>query len=237
MISLKTVIDNPLFEAHQYALNVDGLNLLPNMTASTINDALIIQGPFSERAIESARNLRFNTHLVKSFNYLDRVPFHPLEYSSVQIKNISPSQQHAKQSWLNHLHLKSRMTHNQACRILNHMAAWDACIAMNKPCVILEHDAFMLAGKVEHVPRNSIQCFSRATPYHHNNNWECMGEAFAYSVDRFSANRLFNKVLKEGLVDPLELMIRLDEFLVIFNRKASRISYADSSAATLDSNA
>ena len=87
----------------------------------------------------------------------------------------------------------------------------------------------------EHVPRNSIHCLSDDKPLFNNSNWPWMGEPFAYSVDNHSAKRLFNKVMEEGLVDPLEVMIRLDQFMVIFDRKSSRIGYMDSSAATRDS--
>jgi hypothetical protein len=221
----------PLF----HRLDTRGMNLVPNYSDFGISDVIVLQGPMHKRATSSAERFGYSLHLIESFNFLDRTEVSPHAYDNVKIKEVFPPLYYESQEWTNQVRLKSRLNHNQVCRILTHMAAWSKCMSMGKPCIILEHDAILMEPLKEHVPRNSIHCLSDDKPLFHNSNWPCMGEPFAYSVDNHSAKRLFNKVMEEGLVDPLEVMIRLDQFMIIFDRKSSRIRYMDSSAATLDS--
>lgn len=220
-----------------HRIDVGGLNLVPDYSNFYVNDVLVIQGPLMERAINSAKTQGYNVKIVESFNHLDRVNLSFYEYDNVQLKNVFPGSQYTNQSWIETVRLKTRLSHNQVCRILNHMSAWIECMKITTPCIILEHDAILLNSHREHKPRNSIHCFSSVSPHFHNSGWACMGEPFAYSVDAHSANRLCNKIQKEGLVDPLEITIRLDEFMILFDRKACRIRQTDSSAVTLASSA
>jgi hypothetical protein len=234
----KAYIDDPVTHLPIFQrIDVGGLNLVPNYSNFYVSDVLVIQGPLMERAINSAKTQGYNVKIVESFNYLDRTNLSPYEYDNVQLRSVFPGSQYTNQSWIETIRLRARLNHNQVCRLLNHMSAWIECVKISSPCIILEHDAILLNSHIEHMPRNSIHCFSTESPYFHNSGWACMGEPFAYSVDAHSANRLCNKIQKEGLVDPLELLIRLDEFMILFEKKSCRISHADSSAVTLASSA
>lgn len=215
-----------------------GFMLVPKLNVSTISHALIIQGPMSVRAIESARANNITPVIIESFNYMDRIDpsaISPSDYNNLEIKNVFASDTYNNQEWCNHVRLRARLTHNQVCRILNHMAAWSVCMQLTTPCIVMEHNSILLSPKIDHIPKSSIHCLSNNEPFFLNSNWACMGEPFAYSVDCHSAKRLFNKVMIEGIIDPIEYMIRTDEFMIVFGRQACRINYADSSAATLDS--
>lgn len=220
-----------------HRINVSGMNLVPYFSPYKIENVLVIQGPMSNRAVESAQRLGYNVRLIESFNYLDRTQLSPYEYDNVKIKDVFPTKYYESQEWAKQVRLRGRLDHNQVCRILNHMAAWSTCMTLSTPCIVLEHDAILLDKHELQVPRNSIHCLSDDKPVAHNSNWLCMGQPFAYSVDNHSSKRLFNKIMEEGIAEPLEVAIRLDQFMVVFNRMASRIRYADSSAVTLDSNA
>lgn len=221
----------PLF----HKLDTKGMNLVQNFNFFGILDVIILQGPMHKRAISSAERFGYNLHFIESFNFLDRTEVSPHAYDNVKIKDVFPPLYYESQEWTNQVRLKSRLNHNQVCRILTHMAAWSKCMSIGRPCIILEHDAILMEPLKVHAPRNSIHCLSDDKPVFHNSNWPCMGEPFAYSVDNHSAKRLFNKVMEEGLVDPLEVMFRLDHFMVLFDKKASRIRHLDSSSVTLDS--
>jgi hypothetical protein len=216
-------------------LDTKGLNLVPNFSIFNVSDVIVLQGPMSERAAVSADRLGYTLHMIESFNILDRAKVSPYDYDTVKIKDVQPSIYYQKQEWISQVRLKAKLSHNQVSRIMNHMAAWSKCMSMAKPCIVLEHDAILMQPIHEHVPRNSIHCLSDNKPAFHNTNWACMGEPFAYSIDNHSAKRLFNKIMEEGLVDPLEIMIRLDQFMILFDKKASRVRYTDSSTATLSS--
>jgi hypothetical protein len=221
----------PLF----HRLDVRGMNLVQNYSNFAISDVIVLQGPMHKRAFSSAQRFGYNLHVIESFNFLDRTEVSPHAYDNVNIKDVFPPLYYQSQEWTNQVRLKSRLNHNQICRILTHMAAWSKCMSIGKPCIILEHDAILMQPLKEHAPRNSIHCLADDKPVFHNSNWPCMGETFAYSVDNHSAKRLFNKIMKEGLVDPLEIMIRLDQFMILFDKKASRIRQIDSSSVTLAS--
>lgn len=218
-----------------HRLDTGGANLVPDFSVFEIKDVIVLQGPQYQRAVASAEKLGYRVHIIESFNFLDRTNVSPYVYESLEIKNILPPHYYQLQEWIFQTRLKSRLDHNQVCRIMSHMAAWSKCMSLARPCIILEHDAFLLQSFQNHSPRNSIYCLSKNKLALHNDNLPCMDDPFAYSVDDHSAKRLFNKIQEEGLVDPLELVIRADQFMILFNRVAGRIRYTDSKAATLAS--
>jgi hypothetical protein len=117
------------------------------------------------------------------------------------------------------------------------MIAWDYSIRNNEPVVILENDAILYREhNFNSIRTNAITLLGDIKLHRHTDNWICGAGVYAYSVDFFSAKNLFNKVMAEGIVNPLELMFRFDEFDLIIQKKACRFQELASSAAILLSN-
>lgn len=108
---------------------------------------------------------------------------------------------------------------------LSHISLWCHCITIDKPIVILEHDAVMVNTFLEHPLYNSIVYLGNVeqhkkgwpilpTPTHatNGNNYHFICRAHAYSIDPQIAKNLVGYVLKLGIHESLDMMIRADIF-------------------------
>lgn len=217
-------------------VTVNGMNLETDFN-DTIEKALIIPGPLKNRAMESARILKIQPVLLDSFYFPDRFNCNPVDYMSDAFRCVEIPRSFDANSWPHHIKLYSQqLNYYQVCRILNHMIAWDYSVRNNEPVIILENDAVLLSRhKHNNMRFNSITMLADTEYYYHNNNWICAKGVYAYAIDAFTAKNLFNKVMTEGLVNPLELMFRIDELNISLAKKACRIQPFASIAASLDS--
>ena len=119
------------------------------------------------------------------------------------------------------------MTRGEVACALSHISLWLECAKNDKPIVILEHDSIMV-NKFEYVKSyNSIVYLGGAEwvksgwkiydiPPHAsdgpNNHFIC--RAHAYAIDPTMAKNLLSHVLKMGICDPLDIMMRVDLFNV-----------------------
>jgi hypothetical protein len=108
---------------------------------------------------------------------------------------------------------------------LSHISLWAHCMTIDKPIIILEHDAIMLKklsvhpvpglilylGGYEQVKKGWPQIL---TPPHatNGNNHHFICRAHAYAIDPWSAKNLFSHVLRYGIHESLDIMIRADIF-------------------------
>lgn len=117
------------------------------------------------------------------------------------------------------------MTRGEVACALSHISLWAKCVTDDKPMVILEHDALMLAPYRQHGVFNSICYLGGAeqvnmgwkvlpTPPHAsegpNNHFLC--RAHAYAIDPAVAKNMVAHVLKFGITAPLDIMVRADVF-------------------------
>jgi hypothetical protein len=213
---------NELVDQHQL-LQVSGANLKNDYSAH-IKDVCIFQGPSSSVAVESVKSFNLNPILLESFNILDRNSISVDDYNNLQIKEIVLPEQYKNVEWVNQVRLTNhKIKHNEVCRILNHMMAWHYSMKENRPIIVMEHDTILNAQHNFHVPRNSINALATNTYNMHNENYICMDKPYAYSVDQFSSKRLFNLIMEQGIREPMEFMIRIDQFNVINHFKVLRI--------------
>lgn len=213
---------NELVDQHQL-LQVSGANLKNEYTA-VIKDVCIFQGPSCETAIASVKRFNMNVILIESFNFLDRNKISVDDYNNLLIKEIILPEQYKKVEWVNQVRLTNhKISHNEVCRVLNHMTAWHYSIKNNKPIIIMEHDTLLNDTHEYHIPRSSIN--SLTSDYHNmlNENYVCMNKPYAYSVDQFSSKRLFNMVLEQGIRETMDYMIRVDDFCIINYPKVLRL--------------
>jgi GR25 family glycosyltransferase involved in LPS biosynthesis len=119
------------------------------------------------------------------------------------------------------------MTTSEVACALSHISLWLHCAKIDKPIVILEHDAIMV-DRIQHQNSfNSIVYLGGAEwvkdnwpvtfiPPHasdgHNYHFIC--RAHAYCIDPTMAKNLLAHVLKMGICAPLDIMMRTDLFNV-----------------------
>lgn len=117
------------------------------------------------------------------------------------------------------------LTRGEVACALSHISLWAKCAEEDKPLVILEHDAIMVQPYLQHAVYNSISYLGgseqavqgwpvQPTPPHgtdgHNNHFLC--RAHAYAIDPAVAKNMLAHVIKFGITDPLDIMLRADLF-------------------------
>jgi len=110
-----------------------------------------------------------------------------------------------------------------AC-VLSHFALWVHCLELDQPIVILEHDAIMVKAFREFKAFNQIVYLGGSEqnrgwpvltiPPHAtlNKNYHFICRAHAYAIDPTMAKNLVAHVLKFGVHEALDIMIRADLF-------------------------
>lgn len=127
-------------------------------------------------------------------------------------------------SWLKRSN--DRLTTSEIALFLTHFSLWAHCCTINKPIVILEHDAIMLKPYYEHRFINTIhylgskdQLNTGSIPiwYFVENSYFFMPASHAYAIDPSAARNLLSHAIKYGITDPVDNFIRMDIFSVIQN--------------------
>lgn len=107
--------------------------------------------------------------------------------------------------------------------MLTNISLWEHCIYLQKPIVILEHDAFMIRKFLTHPVFNTIvylgsleqvqnNFFYASVPImgQLNSNYRFICRSHACSIDPFMARRLFSAVISDGITTSIDVMIRSD---------------------------
>jgi hypothetical protein len=111
---------------------------------------------------------------------------------------------------------------------LSHISLWAHCIEMDKPIAILEHDTIVMQNMKVHTVSGCIVylgCIEqsrggwdvRPTPPHgtYGHNYHFICRAHAYTIDPIIAKNLLAYVLKHGICESLDLMLRADLFPIV----------------------
>lgn len=129
-------------------------------------------------------------------------------------------------SWFKNIN--KYLTTTQICCALSHISLWAHCVYIDKPIMILEHDAILLKPLRVHDVYNSIiylGCIreykakkqNTLIPMHlaSGHNYHFMAQTHAYAIDPQVAKNLLSYVLKFGIYDAADIMIRADLFNII----------------------
>lgn len=180
------------------------------------SQAVVISGPTAESAVLSAQAQGLTVQQFESYNLVQQLP--ESYHAAVEIRDILVPTSHTDTSWVQHVRLLNhRMEYFEVARIFDHMTAWNHCISIGQPVVVLESAARLrsLPGQ-EHFPRNSIIGLDTQGQWHrHTENYPVMPGVWAYAIDQSAAKHMFNRVLSQGIRDPLELMFRADQQLIL----------------------
>lgn len=112
----------------------------------------------------------------------------------------------------------------ETANFLTHVSLWAKCAEIDKPIVILEHDAIMLHPFVTHPAFNAIIYLGSQEQVKNKFNWSptpihlaydglrCLCRAHAYSIDPFIARRLLASVIENGITKSIDVFMRADIF-------------------------
>lgn len=117
------------------------------------------------------------------------------------------------------------LTRAEVACALSHISLWVKCVLLNKPIVILEHDAIVVHPYTSHNVYNSI-CYLggveqvkggwpvKSIPPHATDgpNFHFICRAHAYAIDPIVAKNMVAHVLKMGIHVSLDMMLRADLF-------------------------
>lgn len=117
------------------------------------------------------------------------------------------------------------LTRTEVACALSHISLWFHCMIIDRPIVILEHDAVMEKQFVYHKAFNSIiylgckewkldnKPINKIPPFSsEGNNYLFINRAHAYSIDPAVAKNMISHIIKYGINMPLDMLIRADLF-------------------------
>jgi len=119
------------------------------------------------------------------------------------------------------------LSRSEVACFLSHLSLWSHCAQIDKPIVILEHDAIFIKPYLQHTLYNSISylgCFEQAkqgwtvqpTPPHGSEGpgHHFILRAHAYSIDPAIARNLVAHTIRFGILESTDKFIRSDIFPV-----------------------
>ena len=138
--------------------------------------------------------------------------------------------EHAKgASWLPWLKVNDHhLSQTELACALSHVSLWAHCATLDRPIVILEHDALMLAPYREHIAYNAIAYLGSQEQYegkmavgtipphgslNHNRHFIC--RAHAYAIDPAIARNLLAHIIQHGIYESLDVMLDPDRFAIV----------------------
>ena len=135
------------------------------------------------------------------------------------------------QSFLNFLRLKrADLLMTQIACFLSHYSLWCMCLDIDRPIVILEHDAVMIKPYLRHNYLNNIVYLggseqirgslrdSDTIPPHasdHQGLDRFICRAHAYSIDPIMAKNLVSYAIHHGIITTADAMMRFDMFGIV----------------------
>ena len=122
-----------------------------------------------------------------------------------------------------------KYSNSQIACFFSHLSLWAHCAAIDKPIIILEHDAIMVQKLKQHNFYNCIQYLGNKEYYSakktpiglpphgsiYNGHWRFMCRAHAYAIDPPIARNLLSTVIREGMTKTLDVFIRCDIFAIV----------------------
>lgn len=119
------------------------------------------------------------------------------------------------------------LTRGEVACALSHISLWRHCAYIDRPIIILEHDAIMVEKMLTFEAFNSIIYLGGSEwvkdkwpmcsiPPHASEgpNYHFICRAHAYAIDPPMAKNLLSHVIKNGISAPLDIIIRADLFNV-----------------------
>jgi GR25 family glycosyltransferase involved in LPS biosynthesis len=141
------------------------------------------------------------------------------------------------------------MTVSEIACAMSHISLWVHCIAIDRPIVILEHDAVLQIPYLIHCFKNSIcwlgnknglqqyqdGAFPLTSP---PMNGETVTNLHidtcqAYAIDPLVANNLLVSVLDRGIYAPVDIMVKSNKFCIV---QTGIFNVGENTVSTIDRN-
>lgn len=125
-------------------------------------------------------------------------------------------------TWIKHTN--NKVTTSEIGCVMSHYSLWCHCINIDRPIVILEHDAVMLKRYVYHDGYNQINYLGKRSqlqegltgriPPHYSIGWSNLFICctHAYAIDPAVAKNLVAHLIKWGITGPADHIMRADIF-------------------------
>lgn len=190
---------------YSWDMNIDAAYII-TLKGNSVSERL------SKRCVESCKSVDMPYKIWEAFNGTGDeilVPEH-LMYNSF-IKMIKLNSHYC--------------TKTEIAVILSHVSLWQHCVEIDKPIVILEHDAIMVKKYTHHDSINTImylgakEWLDKTIPMVPNipivgsdgPNHKFLCRCHAYAIDPFIAKQMCSNILKSGIgIETLDLAIRCD---------------------------
>jgi hypothetical protein len=118
---------------------------------------------------------------------------------------------------------------SQIATFFSHLSLWSHCATIDRPIIILEHDAIMIKALKQHNFYNCIQYLGNKEYYDQNKvpiglpphgsiysgHWRFICRAHAYAIDPPIARNLLSYAVREGMTKTLDVFIRCDIFAIV----------------------
>lgn len=169
----------------------------------------------TERCINSCNSVGMNNSIWYAFDGTGQdiiVPDHLKEKDYINWIKIS----------------NDKLSKSEIGLFLTHFSLWAHCMTIQKPIVILEHDAIMIKKYSKHKGTNVIHYLGYRQFYEENvsidvlppylfikNSYNSIAYTHGYAIDPNSAKNLFSEALIEGINKPIDNFMRIDKFCVI----------------------
>lgn len=131
--------------------------------------------------------------------------------------------------WINWIKIpNNKYSPSQVACFFSHVSLWAHCAEIDKPIVILEHDAVCEKPLIFHKYYNCIQYLGSreqhngalvsSVPPHasiYGGQWRSICRAHAYAIDSPIARNLLSYVIREGMTKTLDMFMRADIFPIV----------------------
>lgn len=201
-------------------IGITGINLEESWT-NDVQNAIVITGVGYESTVESAKANNIAVKVIESHDLTSTLA--PEYRDSIEIKNIVIPASHnmGSISWHHQVRLMNhRLEYREVSRVFDHMSAWHHIMTVDRrPTIVLESCARLDRIIPKHFPRNSIIGLDTQGEWsNYNCNYRVMPGVWAYCIDQFAARRMFNRILDQGIRDPIDLMFRGDQQLIVLGK-------------------
>lgn len=146
----------------------------------------------------------------------------------VENDQIIPPKNLKNQNWTSWIKIMNKLlAPSEIACFLSHASLWAKCIELDRPIIILEHDAVLIRSYKNHLGFNCIVYLGSKYQLEKNDHRMIYGQlnsnyrfiycAHAYAIDPYIAKNLLSQLIKYGITTSLDAFIRGDLFTIIQN--------------------
>jgi len=171
---------------------------------------------------------RLSNRAVKSCNDVG-MPVKTWDAFGVKNNTILTPEHLRGKDWLKWIKVYDHLlSPTEVATFLSHLSLWVHCVTIDRPILILEHDAILLENIDFHPVYNGILYLGCQEQFYGgkpalsippfstiNHNYMSLHRAHAYVIDPIVAANMLTRVIGGGITEALDLFIRADKFTIV----------------------